>query len=203
MDIHDDEISRLNRELAEITQVEQRLKQIKAEDLRRKLNKKKQIVSKLQGKLVSLMGCSLHSGINTYKIVFVLNSAEHELFPANKYENANNSWHFHTYYQRNFHAQLCLARKNLQLLVISAGQISCSAELSIKQKYNVEACSYRQLLLAILFRELDTLVDFPPFSYREDNFCDSLFNVFAHRVPSEEEFIVKQRTLLGEHIPSF
>ena len=28
-----------------------------------------------------------------YKAFFMLNSAEHEIFPANKYENANNSWH--------------------------------------------------------------------------------------------------------------
>ena len=28
---------------------------------------------------------------------FMLNSAEHEIFSANKYENANNSWHFHIY----------------------------------------------------------------------------------------------------------
>ena len=66
----------------------------------------------------------------------MLNSAEHEIFPANKYENANNSWHFHIYLQRNFHAQLYLARQNLQLLVISgivAGQISCLAELSMKK----------------------------------------------------------------------
>ena len=27
----------------------------------------------------------------------MLNSAEHEIFSANKYENANNSWHFHIY----------------------------------------------------------------------------------------------------------
>ena len=40
------------------------------------------------------------------KLFFVLNSAEHEIFSANKYENANNSWHFHIYWQRNFHAQL-------------------------------------------------------------------------------------------------
>ena len=53
-----------------------------------------------------------------YKTFFMLNSAEHEIFSANKYENANNNWHFHIYWQRNFHAQLCLARKNLQLLVI-------------------------------------------------------------------------------------
>ena len=29
-----------------------------------------------------------------YKTFFMLNSAEHEISSANKYENANNSWHF-------------------------------------------------------------------------------------------------------------
>ena len=48
----------------------------------------------------------------------MLNSAEHEIFSANKYENANNSWHFHIHWQINFHAQLCLAKTNFQLLVI-------------------------------------------------------------------------------------
>ena len=48
-----------------------------------------------------------------YKTFFLLNIAEHEIFSANKYENTNNSWHFHIYLQRNFHAQLCLARNNL------------------------------------------------------------------------------------------
>ena len=70
----------------------------------------------------------------------MLNSAEHEIFPANKYENTNN---FHIYLQRNFHAQLCLARKNLLLSInrdILAGQISCSAELNMKKKvYNLGA----------------------------------------------------------------
>ena len=47
-----------------------------------------------------------------YKTFFMLDSAKHEIFSANKYENANNSWHFHIYKQRNFHAQLGLARKN-------------------------------------------------------------------------------------------
>ena len=31
------------------------------------------------------------------KTFFMLNSAEHEIFSVNKYENANNSWHFHIY----------------------------------------------------------------------------------------------------------
>ena len=31
------------------------------------------------------------------KLFFMLNSAVHENFPANKYENPNNSWHFHIY----------------------------------------------------------------------------------------------------------
>ena len=55
---------------------------------------------------------------HVYKTSFMLNSVVHEIFSANKYENANNSWHFHINKQKNFHAQLCLVRKNLQLLVI-------------------------------------------------------------------------------------
>ena len=31
------------------------------------------------------------------KLFFMLNSAEHEVFSANKYENANYCWHFHIY----------------------------------------------------------------------------------------------------------
>ena len=33
---------------------------------------------------------------------FLLNTTEHEIFPANKYENANYCWHFHIYKQRTF-----------------------------------------------------------------------------------------------------
>ena len=36
-------------------------------------------------------------GPEVIKLFFMLNSAEHEIFSANKYENANNSWHFHIY----------------------------------------------------------------------------------------------------------
>ena len=32
-----------------------------------------------------------------YKTFFILNSAEHEIFSANKYEKSNNRWHFHIY----------------------------------------------------------------------------------------------------------
>ena len=32
--------------------------------------------------------------IRGYKTFFMLNSAENEIFSANKYENANNSWQF-------------------------------------------------------------------------------------------------------------
>ena len=52
------------------------------------------------------------------KTFIMLNSTEHENFSPNKYENANNSWHLHIYWQGIFHAQLCFARKLLQLLVI-------------------------------------------------------------------------------------
>ena len=57
----------------------------------------------------------------------MLNSAEHEIIPANKYENVTNNWHFHIYWQRKINAQQYFARKNLQLLVIwdlLEGQIS-------------------------------------------------------------------------------
>ena len=40
----------------------------------------------------------------------VFNSAEHKIFSANKDEKANNSWHFHIYWQRNVHAKLRLVR---------------------------------------------------------------------------------------------
>ena len=42
---------------------------------------------------------------------FLLNIAEHENFSANKYENANNSWHFHINKLRKFQAQLIWAWK--------------------------------------------------------------------------------------------
>ena len=41
-----------------------------------------------------------------YKTFFVLNSAEHVIFSADKNENANISWHFDIHKQRKFHFQL-------------------------------------------------------------------------------------------------
>ena len=41
------------------------------------------------------IGPANKSQINIF--FFLLNIAEHENFSANKYENANNSWHFHIY----------------------------------------------------------------------------------------------------------
>ena len=37
-------------------------------------------------------------GYNTF---FMLNSTEHEIFPAHKCENANNCWHFNSYEREN------------------------------------------------------------------------------------------------------
>ena len=34
----------------------------------------------------------------------MLNSAEHEIFSPDKYENTNNSWRFHIYWQKQFSA---------------------------------------------------------------------------------------------------
>ena len=39
----------------------------------------------------------LHTKPQGYKTIFMLSSTEHESFSANKYENANNNWHFHIY----------------------------------------------------------------------------------------------------------
>ena len=58
---------------------------------------------------------------------FLLNIAEHEIFSANKYENANYCWHFHIYLQRKF---LLLAFSYL-----FGEKISCSAELSMKKSF--------------------------------------------------------------------
>ena len=55
---------------------------------------------------------SCGAGPEVIKLFYMLNSAEYEIFSANEYENANNSWHFHIYLQNIFHAQLCLARKS-------------------------------------------------------------------------------------------
>ena len=52
---------------------------------------------KKNGKHTKPQGC---------KTFFMLNSSEHKILSANKYENANTNWHVHIYWQRNFHAQL-------------------------------------------------------------------------------------------------
>ena len=63
---------------------------------------------------------------------FLLNSAEHEIFSANKHENANNILHFHI--SRKFHAQLCLARKKylqstfLAMHVVYVRSMNCTGE---------------------------------------------------------------------------
>ena len=36
-------------------------------------------------------------GPKVVKLFFMLNSAEHEIYPAHKCENANNCWHFNIY----------------------------------------------------------------------------------------------------------
>ena len=51
-------------------------------------------------------GLLINLKLLTIATSFSLNIAEHENFSANKNENANNSWHFHIYWQRKFHAQL-------------------------------------------------------------------------------------------------
>ena len=48
-------------------------------------------------KLISLASCVVKTRPRGYKTFFMLHSAEHKIFSANKYENANNRWHFHIY----------------------------------------------------------------------------------------------------------
>ena len=47
--------------------------------------------------LSKMCSVAIQIRLQGYKKIFMLNSAEHETFSANKYENANNSWHFHIY----------------------------------------------------------------------------------------------------------
>ena len=49
--------------------------------------------TQLSMKLVLLINLKLLTMANS----FLLNIAEHEIYSANKYENANKSWHFHIY----------------------------------------------------------------------------------------------------------
>ena len=46
---------------------------------------------------VSIILISVKNWPRGYKTFFMLNSVEHEIFPAQKYENAKNCWHFNSY----------------------------------------------------------------------------------------------------------
>ena len=64
---------------------------------------------------------------------FLLNIAEHENSSANKYENSNYCWHFHIYWQENFHAQLRWAWKMFYNLgAILRGCADAQADLSLR-----------------------------------------------------------------------
>ena len=45
-------------------------------------------------------------GPEIIKLFFMLNSTEHEIFPAHKCENANNCWHFNIYEKGKYHFRL-------------------------------------------------------------------------------------------------
>ena len=57
--------------------------------------------------VIKLFSCSTHLSMKFVLLInlklltiaysFLLNIAEHEIFSVNKYENANNSWHFRIY----------------------------------------------------------------------------------------------------------
>ena len=62
----------------------------------RVLQKVPSIMCKMHTQIILHM-LKISSWAQGYKTFFMLNSAEYEIFSANKYENANNSWHFHIY----------------------------------------------------------------------------------------------------------
>ena len=49
---------------------------------------------------------------------FMLNSARHEIFSANKYENANNSWHFHILLAEKISCSAMFSKKELAIVSI-------------------------------------------------------------------------------------
>ena len=46
---------------------------------------------------------------------FMPNSAEHEIFTANKYENANNSWHFSYLFEEKFSCSAMFSKKEFAI----------------------------------------------------------------------------------------
>ena len=60
-----------------------------------------QYSANLAPSITTQLPTQVYSGLKAWnrgnKIFFMLNSAEHEIFSANKYEYANNSLHFHNY----------------------------------------------------------------------------------------------------------
>ena len=60
-------------------------------------NENTHTTEKLKGLVYIYTGLCRWAGPKVKKLFFMLNSAEHEIFSANKFENANNSWHFHIY----------------------------------------------------------------------------------------------------------
>ena len=57
--------------------------------------------------------------VQDYKTFFMLNSAEHEIFPAHKYKNVNKCWQFNIliYEQEKMHSRLIWAWKKLKFLL--------------------------------------------------------------------------------------
>ena len=71
-----------------------------------------------------------------YKTFFMPNSAETEIYPANKCLNANNCWHFNIYKHDIYIIWEFEAKKIsffLSILILWAVKISCSVEWSMKK----------------------------------------------------------------------
>ena len=72
------------------------------------------------------------------KTFFILNSAEHEIYPAHKCLNANNCWHFNIYEhdKLTFISMINTTSERISLFVsilVFRSSCLCSVELSMKK----------------------------------------------------------------------
>ena len=80
--------------------------------------------------MVTLGGTQADTWPRGFKTVFMLNSTEHEIYPAHKCWNANN---FTVSEQYKYNTWEFYSMNNLSFYLLWAIEISCSVELSMKR----------------------------------------------------------------------
>ena len=120
----------------------------------------------------------------------MLNSAEHKILSANKYENANNSWHFHIYKQRKFHSLLAFS-------YLLAEKFSCSAMFSKKKiaiVSNLRFISMKNFMLSwALKKSLGRFITvFPKWTLLSLNLD---INVHYHKTRCQSEINTERQTV--------